>query len=278
MWMYDFLIFYNGGNALLNGFSPYSVEGFISPIYLAIFFAPLSIFHPQIAYNIFIAANIFFAGFLLRKKLIWAFLFFPFLYSLFVGQIDFLITSLITVGSPWTIALALVKPQLAFVVVPWMVVSFKKEDWKKAILSTGIFVGLGFLIQPNWLVEWLSLNSEFTFYSSHASNVYWLIPLTNLDIRAKITIIGSLLILPIGLFLKNRVVSWTTLHIFAPLTNIYSPTVLLEWIGPIECLLSWVAVLLVRGNIFTGMPLFLVGASILIRRRFESILEHTDNN
>jgi len=265
MWLHDFLIFYNSGQAILRGLSPYGIDGFISPIFLALFFVPFSLLPVGISYTLFIAANLLLAWKLLKKRIIWALLFFPFLFALFVGQIDFLIAGIIILGSPWTIALALVKPQLAFVIVPWMIMSFNKNDSIKAITSTSLFILFGFIIKPDWYKEWVSLQSGFDFYSSHASNIYWLIPQVNLFLRTNLTVIGALIILPLGFMLKNRRDSWTILHIFAPLTNIYSPAVLLEWIGPIEVVLSWFAVFLVGGNIHTGMPFFLVGMSIFIR-------------
>jgi len=266
MWLYDFLIFYNSGHAILNGISPYTIFDFNSPIFLALFFAPFSLLPLGVSYALFLIANLLLAWTLLKKRIIWAILFFPFLFSLYVGQIDFLLAGLILIGSPWTIALALVKPQLAFVVVPWMIMSFSKNDWWKAILSTFSFVVLSFIIQPAWITEWFATQPSFEFFSTHASNFYWLIPQSNLSLRSQITIIGALIVLPLGLILKNRRDSWTILHLFGPLTNIYSPAVLLEWIGPAEVILSWLAVFLVRGNIHAGMPFFIIAMSIIGRR------------
>jgi len=273
MWLYDFLIFYNSGKAVLGGVSPYTIFDFNSPIFLALFFAPFSLLPVGVSYSIFVIANLLLAWKFLKKRIIWAILFFPFLFSLYVGQIDFLLAGLILIGSPWTIALALVKPQLGFVVVPWIIMSFSKKDWWKTILSISVFVIFSFLIRPTWLIEWFSTQPTFEFFSIHASNIYWLIPQTNISLRSQLTIIGALIFLPLGLILKNRHDSWVILHLFAPLTNIYSPTVLLEWIGPIEVGLSWLAVLLVGGNIHTGMPFFLVGVSIAVR----SLLEYKKN-
>lgn len=270
MWMYDFLIFYNSGQSILNGISPYTIFDFNSPIFLALFFAPFSLLPLGVSYAIFLSANLLIAWKLLNKRIIWGLLFFPFLFSLFVGQIDFLFAGLILIGSPWTIALALVKPQLAFVVIPWMITSFSKKDWQKAIISTSAFIGISFILQPTWLKEWFATQPTFEFFSSHSSNVYWLLPQINSSLRSSLTIIGALVILPLGFVLKNRRDSWAILHTFGPLTNIYSPTVLIEWIGPIEVVLSWLAVLIVGGNIHVGMPFFLIGISIVFRSLLEN--------
>ena len=204
MWLYDFLIFYNAGKSILNGVSPYSIYDFNSPIFLAIIFAPLAVLPVYVAYGSFIAANIFIAWKLLHKRIIWAFLFFPFLFSLFVGQIDFLLAGIIVIGSPWTIGLALIKPQVAFVVIPWMLMGFRKKDWLKASLSTLLFITAAFIIQPTWFKDWMTIKPELDFFSSHASNIYWLIPQAYLSIRASLSIILAIIILPLGFFLKNR--------------------------------------------------------------------------
>ena len=50
-----------------------------------------------------------------------------------------------------------------------------------------------------------------------------------------------------------------------PLTNIYSPSVLGEWIGPLEVGLSWAVIILVGGDIHNGAPLFIVALVIIIK-------------
>jgi len=269
MWIYDFLIFYKSGASIINGISPYHIVHFYSPIFLALFFAPFSLLPAWAAYGVYLLANIFLAWMLLGKKIIWAFLFFLFLFSLFVGQIDFLLAALLLIGSPWALGLALIKPQVAIVVVPWLIMQYKKSDFKKGLISVLVFIGISFIVQPSWFSEWLSTKPEFDFYSMHASNFYWLIPMNLIQLRAKLAMILPFIILPLGFLLANRKPSWTVLHLFAPLTNIYSSSVLLEWIGPIECLISWLAVLIVKGNLHTGKPLFLVGISILVREALQ---------
>lgn len=269
MWMFDFILFYNSGAAILTGGSPYSLDLYYSPIYHAILFIPFSLLPIGLSYSIFVAINLFLAWKLLKRRLIWALLFFPFMYSLFDGQVDFLLMALILLGSPWTIGLMLVKPQVSFVVIPWIILSFTNKDWIKAIISTSLFILLGFIIRPTWISEWMATQPTFEFYARHASNLYWLAPGENMHFRSIIIFIGSIIVLPLGFLLKNRQDSWNILHFLGPLTNIYSPVLLLEWIGPIEVVLSWVAVIVAGGNIHSGMPFFLIGISIFIRRLIE---------
>lgn len=273
MWMFDFILFYNSGSAILTGVSPYSLDLYYSPIFLALFFVPFSLLPMGLSYAVFLFINLFLAWKLLKSRIVWAVLFFPFLFSLFVGQVDFLLMALILLGSPWTIGLMLVKPQVSFVVIPWIVLSFSKKDWIKASISTALFILLGSIIHPTWFIEWIATQPTFEYYARHASNLYWLIPSENIHFRSIVIFIGSIIVLPFGFLLTNRKDSWNILHLFGPLTNIYSPVLLLEWIGPIEVGLSWLAVLLVGGNIHTGMPFFLVGVSIAVR----SLLEYKKN-
>ncbi len=269
MWLYDFLIFYNAGKAILGGLSPYLVDGFISPIYLALFFAPLSLLPYWAGYAVYLLANLLLAWKLMRRRILWGLLFFPFLFCLYVGQVDFLLGAALALGSPWAFGLALIKPQVAFVVVPWVVMEFDKRDWAKAAVSTGIVALLGFLIRPQWLAEWASIPQDFEFYTSHASNLYWLVPGGQAELRAGLTIALALMVLPLGFLLRQRRDAWTVVHSMAPLTNIYSPALLLEWVGPLEVLLSWAAVALMGGQIHSGLPLFAVGLSILARSAME---------
>jgi len=269
MWMFDFILFYNSGTAILTGGSPYSLDLYYSPIYHAIFFVPFSLLPIGLSYAVFVAINLFLAWKLLKRRLIWALLFFPFIFSLFVGQVDFLLMALILLGSPWTLGLMLVKPQVSFVVIPWIILSFSKKDWIKAFLSTSLFFLLGFIIRPTWISEWMATQPTFEFYARHASNIYWLMPGENVHFRPIIIFIGSIIVLPLGFLLKNRQDSWNILHLFGPLTNIYSPVLLLEWIGPIEVILSWIAVIVTGGNIHAGMPFFLIGISIIVRGLLE---------
>jgi len=263
MWQYDFNLFYQGARAILEGASPYRMWDFNGPYPLAVFFIPFALLPEPIAYYTFLAANIILAWKLLGlRKGIWALVSFPVLFCLFVGQIDFLLTLLVLGGSPWMLGILVIKPQLAFVLVPWFLRKFKTGDYLKAILPAVILLVVSFILCPGWVQEWLAGSPGMQNYSEHASNIYWLIPL---NWRTAATLIGAAIALPISFYFKERSVSWSFLSLFAPLTNIYSPSVLTEWIGPLEAGLSWLAIFIVGGNIHNGAPLFIVGLAILIK-------------
>jgi hypothetical protein len=264
MWKYDFHIFYLAGRAVLEGQSPYLIPDFNSPFMLAVLFAPLSIFPEWFSYLLFIAINLILLIKILGKKSIWAFLSFPVLFTLFVGQVDLLFALIASLGSPWLLALLLAKPQVGFILLPYFFHKLDKAAWTKVILAGTAYLALCFIIRPDWVSLWLQQNPGIANYSIRTSNIFWLLPSSWTNIRVITNIVVGFLVLVLNLiWLKERRISWTTLTLVQPLSNIYSAVVLFEWIGPIEVILSWVAVFLVGGNIHNGMPIFLVPLSIL---------------
>ena len=194
--------------------------------------------------------------------MVWALLAFPVLFTLFVGQIDLALALGIGVV-PWLLPLALVKPQVGFVLAPWLVRRYTRRDWLKAI-GVGVgFLGLCFLLRPGWVGEWLAAQPQVNSYSIRASNLYYLIPAQAMDARLIVMAVLSPLALIAAFLLKGRKVSWTVASLLAPLTNIYSPAVLAEWIGPLEMVVSYLPVLLIGGFIHEGMPMYLVGLTVL---------------
>jgi len=265
MSMFDFNIFYGSGQALLLGSSPYGVDGFISPIYLAFLFVPFALLPKIVSYIIFLILNICLLVFFCKKKVIWALLSFPVIFSLFIGQVDMLIIMGILVGSPWSLSLILAKPQVGFVVLPWLIRHLRLKDLWKAALPAAILIALSFLFRPDWVKEWQASQPEMGYYARHASNLIWAIPRKFSKFRVQMSIGFLVILFPLGIFLNHRKSSWLFIHLIAPLTNIYSSVVLFEWIGPLEMILSWIAVLLVKGDIHNGMPLFMMTLAILVK-------------
>ena len=272
MWMYDFHLFYEGGRAVLMGQSPSAIWDFNGPYPLALLFAPFALLPEPLAYALFVALNLFLLWKVLRRRSLWALLSFPVLFTLFVGQVDLFLGLAIPLGAPWTLALALMKPQVGFVALPWLLRRLDKQDWIKAGAAGAALLGLCFLLRPGWVGEWLARQPGLVNYSVHTSNLLWLAPDLG-SLRSTLTIAVGLLALAPGFLLRQKRDSWATLQLFQPLTNIYSAAVLAEWFGPLELGLSWAAVLLVGGNIHAGMPMFLVALGILARPYWRSALK-----
>jgi hypothetical protein len=262
MWLFDFNIFYLAGQALLLGNSPYSVGGFYSPLPLAVFFIPFALLPKPIAYAIYIAVSLLLLWKVAGKHSFWAILSFPVLFTLFVGQIDLLIALSISLLGPFAFPLLLAKPQLGFVVLPWLCRNVKLKKLALGCLITLGILAICFLLRPNWIQEWLTVIPTLSDYSRRDSTLYWLISHQAKEILVWIV---SPIVLIVGFLLLNRRSSWVMLHLFTPVSNIYSASILAEWIGPVEMILSWLVMLLIGGYIHNGAPMFVVGLSILIR-------------
>jgi hypothetical protein len=261
VFLYDFHNFFLGGQAVLAGVSPYTVPDFLPPFPVAVIFALVAWLPEWLVYLAYLATCIWLLWRILGWKCIWALLCFPVCFGLYVGQLDLLLTLLIVSFGPWVLPLLIMKPQVGFVIAPWYIRRLTRKQIIGTLAITIIFLGICFLIRPTWLFEWINILPSVTTYARHDSNLHWFIPQA---ITLAAYIVGAIISLPLGFLLKERELSFTILHLFSPLSNIYSASVLAEWIGPIEVLLSWIAVIIV-GNIHSGAPLFVIGLSILIR-------------
>jgi hypothetical protein len=261
--LYDFEIFWRSGRRILAGTSPYRVQGFVSPLPLAVLFAPLGLLPRLSAWLIYVLATF---GLLLKaagRRAGWALLSFPVLFTFFVGQVDLPLALTAALLGPLAFPLLLAKPQLAFVAVPWFL---GHPDRRR--LAIGIAAALGMLLlcfwlRPGWIAEWRAAEPALADYSAHDSNLYRYVPA---GARAVFIWILSPIALAAGALLSERRDSWALLHLFDPITNIYSAAVLAEWIGPVEVVLSWAAFLAVRADVHHGAPMFVVALAILARR------------
>ena len=264
--LYDFEIFWRGGRRLLAGKPPYKVRGFLSPLPLAVLFAPLGLLPLIPAYVVYVLLTL---GLLLKAlkwrvaRVGWVLLSFPVLFTFFVGQVDLPLALSAAVLGPLAFPLLLAKPQVAFVAVPWLL---RHSSWRRLAIGSAAALGmllLCFWLRPNWLAEWRAAQPTLADYSGHDSNLYRLVPD---GARTVLVWILTPIALALGFWLKERRDSWSVLHLANPITNIYSAAVLAEWIGPLEVALSWGAFLAVGTYVHHGAPMFVVALAILARR------------
>jgi hypothetical protein len=261
VFLYDFHLFYRAGQAVLAGISPYTIPDFGVPFPIAVIFALVAWIPEPIVYCIYLITCLWLLWKVLRWRSIWALLCFPVFFGLFVGQVDLLLTLLVISFGPNLLPIMILKPQVGYAIAPWYIRRLTLKQLIMIISISVAFLGICFLVRPGWLTEWLQVVPTVTTYSRRDSNLYWLIP-SNYKLFA--LVIGIVISLPLGYLVKDRQMSFIILHLFSPLSNIYSASVLVEWIGPIEVVLSWIAIIIV-GNIHSGAPLFVIGLSILIR-------------
>jgi hypothetical protein len=261
--LYDFEIFWRSGRRILAGTSPYRVHGFVSPLPLAVLFVPLALLPELAAYAVFVLVTLGMLWKAVGRRAGWALLSFPVLFTFFVGQVDLPLALAAALLGPLAFPLLLAKPQLAFVTVPWFLAHSGRRR-----LAAGIAAALGMLLlcfwlRPGWIAEWRAAAPPLADYAEHDSNLYRLVPA---GARTALLWIVTPIALAVGAWLRERRESWAVLHLAAPVTNIYSAAVLAEWIGPLEVLLSWAALLAVRADLHHGAPMFVVALAILARR------------
>src|SRR5262245_22860376 len=121
MWRYDFHLFYLAGQAVLKGVSPYTITDFNPPFPLAVLFALVAWMPEPLAYVAYLAVCLWLMWKVLGKRTLWAALSFPVWFNLFVGQVDLPLALLASLIGPWSLPLMLIKPQVGFVVAPWIV-------------------------------------------------------------------------------------------------------------------------------------------------------------
>jgi hypothetical protein len=262
LWLYDFDIFWRGGRSLLEGTSPYQVPGFYSPLPLAVLFAPLALLPLPVAYGIFVLGSLAMLWKAAGWRSGWALVSFPVLFTFFVGQVDLILALSAALLGPLALPFLLAKPQIAFVAAPWLLHS----DRRKLAMGVGALLGmllLCFWLRPGWVSEWLASTPLRDEYARHDSNLYRLAPE---GARTTLAWIFSPIALALGVWLRERRRSWAVLHLFTPVTNVYSAAALAEWIGPVEVLLSWAALLAVGNDVHHGAPVFVVALAILARR------------
>ncbi len=266
MWMYDFNLFYEAGQLVLKGQSPYSIFDFNPPFPFALLAVPFALFPKEIAYLLYVLLVLFVLFKVMGKRGFIALLSFPVLFSLFVGQVDLVLAQATLLLGPWSLGLLIVKPQVAFIVAPWFI---RQSNWKSLLnagAAAGVLILVSFLIRPTWFVEWRARTPSLASYAIRDSSLYYLIADKNLV--ASILIVVSLIVAVLALFIRQRQVSWSFTSLFAPLSNIYSVSVLAEWFGWTEVVLSWVIMFALGGNIHNGAPMFIISLSILIKSRF----------
>ncbi|NPA31070.1 MAG: hypothetical protein GXO37_03620 [Chloroflexi bacterium] len=268
MWRYDFHLFYQAGQAVLQGASPYAIPDFYPPYLLAMLFAPLTLLPEGLAYGLYVTLQIALLFKVRRWRAVWPLLSFPVAFALFVGQVDFLLALLSVLWGPWALPLLLSKPQIAFIVAPSWWPQLRQQPRRAGyVLGLSLaFVALSFVLRPTWVAEWLAATPSATAYAVRDASLYWLVPAAYKPVA---WLVGVPLAL--GLTLKGRLqapsLAWPVRYLFAPFTNIYSASALFQWIGPWEVVLSWLAIFWV-GTPHRGAPMFVVALSILGRQMY----------
>lgn len=171
---WDFAILWKAGLAVLMGRDPYSVEYFYYPLPFAYLLSVFALFPERAAFWLWILFNL---GLLIAcfRKDFWQWvLYVPVIHLFSSGQVELLFWALARgLQSGWRSALfgafITLKPQAAFVYLPWHLLRWLRED-RRTLVLWGVFTtflwGFPLLWQPDWISEWLRVVSPFDVLSA----------------------------------------------------------------------------------------------------------------
>ena len=270
---YDFAIFWEAGRAFIAGQSPYSVEGFFSPLPFLIAVLPIVILPYGVAFALWTVLNLAALARLARQRKFIAALFLPALFALWVGQADVGIVALAFTGTWWGVALSTLKPQLAAWLVPFFIASWWRAGDKRAIIkmvSTALVLyGVPTVLYPTWWEAWFRSTPSVLQYSEHASSLFGisalLAPAVPLPLSfAVLVVVGVVAFLALRPFSNSQY--WSYAALFNPLANIYSQCLLIPQADWIAIALSWLLLPLAL-YLHTGLPWAVVPLYLLWRAR-----------
>jgi hypothetical protein len=157
----DFDYFYYAAQALTHGLNPYTVPGFYSPIYVLLYFAPLSLLPLPVAFQVnAVLSSLVFGWIYWRwaaaRPWFWLGLMcLPFLvWSAWHGNIDWMPLLAGVVNPAAGLWLALAKPQMGFVLAVVLAHTLlKRGSWRQALTHISL-LGLAYALSINWGLNW----------------------------------------------------------------------------------------------------------------------------
>ncbi len=117
----------------------------------------------------------------------WAITFYPAVRGLFLGQPGTMVVCLEIVAlwalaknhdvlAGFVLALSTFKPQLGFLIIPFLLLwAARSGRWRFVIsfvIVVGVLFGASFVLLPSWLTEWLAQTSLYTSYTRIGSPVW----------------------------------------------------------------------------------------------------------
>ena len=172
----DFFVFWQIAQSILSGGSLYSTPESLYPPATLLFFAPFGLLPFTIAFGLWSGLNvilyIFSVRFFNKENLIAWFLYTPALFILLTGQIDIIflwVSIFLTSKQTWKKVLAAViltlKPQIAFIVLPWLFIRWIKQQPKTILLWLAgciLLHGLPLIIDPGIYTKWLDATRAYS--------------------------------------------------------------------------------------------------------------------
>ena len=259
--MYDFQVYWAAARAVLEGLSPYTTAGYLSPPILAWLFIPFGLLGWKAAAAAWLLVTT--GGLLVWCRrdpglLSWKTLCFaPVLFLVAMGQIDLLVM----LGGLWGPAallglLVFLKPQLGVALLLWRWLQWPKDKRGVNLVTVAgvavtVWLAMGWL-HPGWVGEWQAATPSLGAYAGTSASIWglgWLgIPV----------VIGASLLFK----RRNPASLWSVFALLNPVSNAYSLVVLLPYLDWGAVALSWVAMIfapvLHTGGVFVIVPLYLL--------------------
>lgn len=239
---WDFSIFWQAGNAVLNGQDPLTIQYFYYPLPFAYFLSIFALLPLNISFIIWLVINFLFLLQTFRKNFWQWLLYVPVLHQFSSGQVELFLWYLERwIDRSWRgiffAAFITLKPQAAIILLPWHLLDWLKNDRKTLIkwVGTTMFIwGFPMLWRPFWIVDWLKARSGLSVSSARNSP-----GLFSIMILPKVPLILIILI-STGVFLwghtKNKQIARASATLASPVGLFYST---LQLLG---CAPAWILV------------------------------------
>ncbi|MBZ0300791.1 MAG: hypothetical protein K8J31_13660 [Anaerolineae bacterium] len=175
---WDFTIFWQAGQAILNGQNPYQVEAFYYPLPYAYGMIVIAVLPLAVALALWQVCNLGMLVLAFRKRF-WQWLFYlPVLHGLSSGQNTLLWWFMASgLGRHWRGALLgalmTLKPQTAFLLLSWHLVDWLLHDRRTFLrwaALTALLWGSFLLVRPGWMNEWLGAQSNSAWIETAGSS------------------------------------------------------------------------------------------------------------
>jgi len=172
----DFFVFWQIAQSILSGAPLYASPESLYPPATLLFFTPLGLLPFNIAFALWTGLNVILylrsIKFFTKESVLAWFLFTPALFILLTGQIDIVflwVSTFLTSKETWKKVLAAViltlKPQIAFIVLPWLFTRWIKQQPKTILYwLAGCFAlhGLPLMIDPAIYAKWLEATRAYS--------------------------------------------------------------------------------------------------------------------
>jgi len=286
----DFFVFWQIAQSILSGAPLYSSPESLYPPATLLFFVPLGLLPFNLAFAIWSGLNVLLYTISVRsmsKEIVlgW-FLFTPTLFILLTGQIDIIflwISTLLTSKQTWKKILAAVvltlKPQIAFIVLPWVLIQWIKQQPKTVLLwGAGCLSlhSLPLLIDPGIYSKWIE--STRTYSENRLLLSPGIFGLSNFTISIWVLSIFALALMIFGLF-QNESISRTAQVLALPMGIWYENIFLLgvlswKWLVPISWICYILAYLLKTSFVLIFIPITAFLIQIFKQAKWDSDQKH----